>query len=68
MNIVLFAADEINTPLPLSDERAKHIIRVLSKREGDFFEAGIINGKAGTALITKIADGAIRFVFAEKTD
>jgi RsmE family RNA methyltransferase len=68
MNIVLFDADEINAPLPLSDERAKHITSVLAKRVGDSFEAGVINGKAGTALITNIAGDAIEFVFEEKTD
>jgi RsmE family RNA methyltransferase len=68
MNIVLFTADEIASPLLLSDERAKHITGVLTKRTGDSFEAGIINGKAGTALITKIADGAIQFSFEAKTD
>lgn len=54
MNICLFTEDEINKPLDLRDERAQHIIKILHKKEGDSFSAGIINNKAGIAIITKI--------------
>ena len=54
MNICLFTKEEISKPLPYKDERAQHLIKILHKKEGDSFSAGIIEGKAGTALITKI--------------
>ena len=54
MNICLFNPDEIEKPLSIKDERAVHIIKILHKKEGDTFTAGITGGKAGRALITKI--------------
>ena len=54
MNICLFTEEEIQKPLSLTDERAQHILKVLHKETGDRFSAGIIGGKAGTALITSI--------------
>ena len=53
MNICLFTADEINNPLPLRDERARHIVKILHKKTGDTFSAGVIGGTAGKALITE---------------
>lgn len=63
MNIVLFDNDEILEPLSLFDERAKHILSVLNKTEGDYFEAGIINGMAGKARIQKIDEKGLFFHF-----
>jgi len=81
MNICLFTPQEIDKPLDLRDERAKHIITVLHKSEGDSFEAGIIGGKAGTARITKISrqeltapngksytGGSMEFTFTAQSD
>lgn len=63
MNICLFTDDEINNPLPKKDERAEHLIKVLHKKEGDTFTAGIIGGKSGMATITSITDKEILFSF-----
>lgn len=52
MNICLFSETEINKPLDCQDERAIHLNKVLHKKKGDTFAAGIIGGKAGTASIT----------------
>lgn len=69
MNICLFSKDEIKNPLPKKDERAQHIIKVLHKKEGETFDAGIIGGKAGIAKITKITeDGEIFFDFEAKSE
>lgn len=56
MNICLFTEQEINEPLPIRDERAQHIIKVLHKKEGETFTAGVIGGKSGKATITGISD------------
>ena len=56
MNICLFNKDEISLPLDLRDERGEHIVKILHKKEGETFTAGIIGGQAGTATITKIED------------
>lgn len=54
MNICLFSKEEILEPLKISDERAEHILKILHKKEGDTFTAGIIGGQSGIATITKI--------------
>ena len=59
MNICLFSKDEIEKPLDKKDERAQHILKILHKKEGDFFYAGIIDGKAGNAQITEITDSLL---------
>lgn len=82
MNICLFTKEEINQPLDIRDRRAEHIIKVLKKKEGESFSAGIIGESAGKATITKIetheeksADGKksftggkIYFSFEPETD
>lgn len=69
MNICLFTEDEINKPLSWHDERAEHLIKVLHKKEGGSFTAGIIEGKAGTAVITHIAPKEyIEFSFTPEKD
>ncbi len=62
MNIVLFSNQD-NYFFPHEDERAKHILSVLKKEKGDSFEAGIENGLAGEAIITKINSEGIFFSF-----
>ncbi len=63
MNICLFYPDEISKPLPIRDERARHIVKILHKKEGDVFSAGIINGPSGSAKITGVSDDCISFEF-----
>lgn len=63
MNITLFWKKEIEKPLPLTDQRAKHIITILGKKEGDFFEAGIINEQQGKGKIEKIDSKFLYFSF-----
>ncbi|MCR4734311.1 MAG: RsmE family RNA methyltransferase [Treponema sp.] len=67
MNICLFSEAEINQPLDLKDERAQHLIKILHKKEGDTFTAGIIGGKAGLAKITSTSK-AITFTFEPLSD
>ena len=74
MNICLFAPEEIAHPLAARDARSQHIVKVLHKRAGDSFDAGIIGGRAGIATIREItppdaADaGAIHFDFVPTGD
>ena len=72
MNICLFSQDEISKPLPLRDERAQHIIKVLHKKAGDTFAAGIIGGQSGVATIVEISTSGdtagISFDFAPADD
>ncbi len=82
MNICLFESHEIGQPLPLRDERAQHIIKILHKKTGDSFYAGIIDGPDGQATITAInsapqksadgkkefASGSLEFIFTPNTN
>ncbi len=76
MNICLFDEREIldALPLPANDERALHIKKILKKKVGENFAAGIIGGKAGIATIKKIGEagqpdeGAIYFSFEPRSD
>ena len=56
MNIILFEPGEAELPLSRRDPRAVHILRVLGRREGDRFDAGIVNGPAGKGLLVGIGD------------
>ena len=67
MNIVLFSEND-GCFFPADDIRARHIRTVLKKKEGDTFEAGIENGKAGTALITRSDDKGLYFEFTPLSD
>ena len=66
MNICLFKTDELNKPLSLHDQRGEHLIKILRKKVGDTFTAGVVDGKAGIATITEINDDGITFFFEPK--
>jgi RsmE family RNA methyltransferase len=66
MNLILFEADELsrqeNAACSLSrrDERIVHLLKVLHKKEGDRFDAGVAGGKLGAGTITEISPGVVR--------
>jgi len=67
MNIVLFEQDELDgmyAVLERTDERARHIRKVLKKTTGDLFTAGIIDGPAGQAVIESAENGRIVCCFS----
>ena len=66
MNICLFENAEISVPLSFDDKRGEHILRVLHKKQGDGFTAGIIDGASGVATITRI-DETTRQIFFDFT-
>ena len=62
MNIILFDSSEIGKPLARRDERTLHLLKVLHKKAGDSFEAGILNGNLGIGRIDSIRfDGSILY-------
>lgn len=67
MNIVLFSEND-GCFFPAGDIRARHIRTVLKKKEGDTFEAGIENGKAGTARIIRSDETGLCFEFTPLSD
>ena len=68
MNIILLEEHELGRSLSRRDERTIHLLKVLHKKAGDDFEAGIIGGMMGTGRIEKInLDGSI-FVTVRVSD
>ncbi len=59
MNLILFEPGELEAPLPRSDPRAVHLLRVLRRREGDLFDAGIVDGPRGKATLAAIHEDAL---------
>ena len=60
MNIILIEEHELGRSLSRRDKRTIHLLKVLHKKVGDDFEAGILGGNRGTGKIEKINfDGSI---------
>ena len=59
MNLILFEQAELDRPLAKTDVRAVHLVKVLHKKAGDEFDAGVFDGKRGKGCITCIENGAV---------
>jgi RsmE family RNA methyltransferase len=60
VNLILFEAHEAGKALPRRDERTIHLLKVLHKKAGDTFEAGMLDGGRVGGKIEKInLDGSI---------
>lgn len=47
----------------MTDRRARHIVEVLRRAEGDTFDAGLINGPRGRGTVTKITATSLSLAF-----
>jgi 16S rRNA (uracil1498-N3)-methyltransferase len=63
LNLILFETGELERPLAPTDPRALHLLRVLKRNEGGRFDAGIVNGPRGTAILTAIGSDGLTFRF-----
>ncbi|MCC5024981.1 MAG: 16S rRNA (uracil(1498)-N(3))-methyltransferase [Candidatus Synoicihabitans palmerolidicus] len=64
MNIVLFDPTEIGLPLARSDERCKHVLKVLRRAVGTTFDVGLINGPRGKATVEAINSEVLSLSFS----
>jgi RsmE family RNA methyltransferase len=64
LNLVLFDPAEIVTPLPCSDPRALHVLKVLHRHAGDMFDVGLVNGPRGKAMLNAILPDALLLTFS----
>lgn len=64
MNLILFEAAEIDRPLPRDDARARHLLAVLRRREGDSFDAGLVDGPRGKGTLVAIGADGLRLAFS----
>lgn len=61
MNIILFEEAEVSRPLGKRDARAEHLVKVLRKKAGDEFDAGVLGGRLGKGRIERLSDGGVEF-------
>jgi RsmE family RNA methyltransferase len=62
VNLILFEEHELGKSLSRRDERTIHLLKVLHKKAGDNFEAGLLGGGWGTGKIEKVNfDASINF-------
>ena len=62
VNIILFDPAEIGKPLSRRDERTLHLLKVLHKKPGDTFDAGILGGNLGLGRIDSVKlDGSLLY-------
>ena len=64
MNLILFEAAELATPLPRNDPRAAHLLGVLRLQVGGTFDAGVINGARGKGTLAGVDPDALALTFA----
>ena len=63
MNLLLFEPAEIDRPLPRTDARAQHLLEILHRREGDSFDAGLVDGPRGKGTLVALAADALTLRF-----
>jgi len=63
VNLILFEPAEVAVPLPRTDPRAEHIIKVLRRAVGDTFDAGLVNGPLGKGTLTAVTTDALTLTF-----
>ncbi|HEY4989647.1 MAG TPA: RsmE family RNA methyltransferase [Opitutaceae bacterium] len=68
MNLILFEPGEIGATLPPGDPRTAHLLKVLKRKTGERFDAGVVNGPRGKGTITSIGTGGIAFTFERTAD
>jgi RsmE family RNA methyltransferase len=63
VNLILFAAKETGQPLARTDPRAQHLLEVLRRKEGEPFDAGLIDGPRGKGVVRAITAEALTLEF-----
>lgn len=63
MNLLLFHPPELARPLPRTDPRAQHLLKVLKRGPGDTFDAGLVNGPRGRGTLVAVDDDALGLTF-----
>lgn len=64
MNLILFEPAETERPLPRTDPRAVHLLEILRRKDGDSFDAGLINGPKGKATLVAIGASSLTLTFS----
>lgn len=67
MNLCILDSSDEFQRLPHSDRRARHILRVLKKKQGDRIRAGTHDGRLGYAIIDAIDNDEITLHFLQES-
>jgi len=60
VNLILFRQTELGRPLPKTDPRAVHLVKVLRKKPGDSFDAGVLDLGLGRGIVERAdPDGSL---------
>jgi 16S rRNA (uracil1498-N3)-methyltransferase len=63
VNLILLDPADLGRPLRPDDPRAIHLLSVLRRKEGDQFDAGIVNGPIGKGTLVSSGQEGIIFTF-----
>jgi len=63
VNLILFAPPETTAPLPRTDPRALHLLRVLRRLIGDTFDCGLVNGPRGKGTVIALDAHTLTLAF-----
>lgn len=63
MNLILFEPAELTAPLPRTDPRAEHILKVLRRQPGDTFDVGLVDGPLGKGTLAAVSAEALTLTF-----
>lgn len=68
LNMLFLEPEELGAPLGRDDERVRHVVKVLKKREGDELAAGMPDGALGRARIEAYDGRTMTFSFNRETE
>jgi 16S rRNA (uracil1498-N3)-methyltransferase len=63
VNLILFEPTELPLPLPRTDARAEHILKILRRSVGDTFDVGLVDGPLGKGTLTAINPTTLELTF-----
>ena len=63
MNLILFEPAELSAPLPRTDPRAEHLLKVLRRSVGDTFDVGLVDGPLGKGTLEAVTADALTLAF-----
>jgi RsmE family RNA methyltransferase len=63
VNLILFEPPELTVPLPRTDPRAEHILKVLRRQIGETFDVGLVDGPLGKGTLAGLSADALTLAF-----